>query len=219
MRQVRDSLTYANVVATLALFIAIGGASAFAASHLGKNSVGTKQLKKNAVITAKIKKEAVTGAKVKKGTLTGTQIKSSTLGAVPLAETANSIAAPESWREVGAPGEPAFQHGWKSASSSEEAIVPASVAFYKDREGMVHLRGAALSGSPGTAIFQLPPGYRPATGKLLAFTTPCSCGAALSGTITVTGEVPPFPFQSGVVAAPAGANGTYLDGISFRAES
>ncbi|MGZ3386977.1 MAG: hypothetical protein ACXVB5_18970 [Isosphaeraceae bacterium] len=60
----RPKLTYANVVATLALFIAIGGASAFAASQLGKNSVGTKQLKKN----------SVTGAKVKNGSLTGADV-------------------------------------------------------------------------------------------------------------------------------------------------
>jgi hypothetical protein len=57
-------LTYANVVATLALFIAIGGASAFAASQLGKNTVGTKQLKNNAVSAAKIKNGAVTQAKI-----------------------------------------------------------------------------------------------------------------------------------------------------------
>ena len=41
------------------------GGGAYAAGHLGKNTVGTKQLKKNAVTTAKIKKEAVTAAKVK----------------------------------------------------------------------------------------------------------------------------------------------------------
>lgn len=59
MRTTRSKLTYANVVATLALFIAIGGASAFAASKLAKNSVGTKQIKHG----------AVTGAKVKSGSL------------------------------------------------------------------------------------------------------------------------------------------------------
>lgn len=62
-------LTYANVVATLALIIAVGCASAFAATQLAKNSVGSKQLKKNAVTTAKIKNGAVTGAKIKVSTL------------------------------------------------------------------------------------------------------------------------------------------------------
>ena len=86
----RPKLTYANVVATLALFIAIGGASAFAASQLGKNSVGSKQLKKNSVTRAKIKNEAMIGVKVKNDTVTGAQINSSTLGVVPAANIAGS---------------------------------------------------------------------------------------------------------------------------------
>jgi hypothetical protein len=89
----RPTLTYANVVATLALVIAIGGASAFAASQLGKNTVGPKQIKKNAVTTAKIKNEAVTAAKVKKGTLTGTQINLASLGTVPSAANAANAQA------------------------------------------------------------------------------------------------------------------------------
>jgi hypothetical protein len=35
--RMRPRLTYANVVATLALFVALGGASAFAASELGQS--------------------------------------------------------------------------------------------------------------------------------------------------------------------------------------
>jgi hypothetical protein len=88
---VRVKLTYANVTATLALIIAVGGASAFAATQLPKNSVGAKQLKKNSVTTAKIKNEAVTAAKVKKGTLTGAQINLSTLGTVPSATSAQTL--------------------------------------------------------------------------------------------------------------------------------
>jgi hypothetical protein len=38
------------------LFLLLSGGAAYAASHLGKNTVGTKQLKKNSVTTAKIKK-------------------------------------------------------------------------------------------------------------------------------------------------------------------
>lgn len=54
----RAKVTYANVVASLALFVALGGIS-YAAIALPKNSVGPKQLKAN----------AVTGAKVKDGSL------------------------------------------------------------------------------------------------------------------------------------------------------
>jgi hypothetical protein len=64
MKYLRCRLTYANVIATLAMFLALGGATAFAASQLGKNSVGSKQLKKNSVTAAKIKNGAVTQAKI-----------------------------------------------------------------------------------------------------------------------------------------------------------
>jgi hypothetical protein len=63
MKKLAGRLSYANVVATLALFVALGGAS-YAAIKLPKNSVGTKQLKANAVTAAKIKKGAVTGSKI-----------------------------------------------------------------------------------------------------------------------------------------------------------
>ena len=209
----RPKLTYANVVATLALFIAIGGASAFAASQLGKNTVGTKQLKKNSIITAKIKNEAVTAAKVKKGTLTGTQINSSTLGTVPTAQTAqtaSALAPPEAWHEVGAPGEPAFQHGWKNDPRPEIQ----SVAFYRDQLGFVHLRGGAIEGGEEEGIFQLPPGYRPPKGKSLTVAAPGNFigtdQVRVFGTWpldSVSGEV--RPFEKGSAS---------LDGITFRAE-
>jgi hypothetical protein len=60
---VRSKLTYSNVIATMALFIALGGV-AVAATQLPRNSVGTKQLKRGAVTAAKIRKQAVNSAKL-----------------------------------------------------------------------------------------------------------------------------------------------------------
>jgi hypothetical protein len=54
VRKLGARLTYANVVATLALFLALGGAS-YAALKLPAGSVGSKQLKSNAVTSAKVK--------------------------------------------------------------------------------------------------------------------------------------------------------------------
>lgn len=79
MKHLRQRLTYANVMATIAVFIALGGAG-YAATKLPKNSVGTKQIKKNAITTAKIRRGAVTGAKVQ----------TSSLGKVPSAATADN---------------------------------------------------------------------------------------------------------------------------------
>jgi hypothetical protein len=58
----RPKLSYANVIATIALFVALGGAAV--AAGLPKNSVGTKQLKRGAVSAAKIKRGAVTAGKL-----------------------------------------------------------------------------------------------------------------------------------------------------------
>lgn len=76
MEALRKRLSYANVMATIAVFVALGG-SAYALS-LPKNSVGSKQLKNGAVTTAKVKNGAITGQK----------IKLSTLGTVPSAASA-----------------------------------------------------------------------------------------------------------------------------------
>lgn len=54
MKKFLPSLSYANVVATLALFLVLSGGAAYAATRLAKNSVGSAQLKKNAVTPAKL---------------------------------------------------------------------------------------------------------------------------------------------------------------------
>jgi hypothetical protein len=76
----RGRLTYANVVATLALVLAVGGGATALALTLPKNSVHSKQIAKGAVKTSDIGKDAVTGDKVKE----------SSLGKVPLAAHADS---------------------------------------------------------------------------------------------------------------------------------
>lgn len=82
----RPKLTYANVMATIAVFVALGGVS-YAAIKLPKNSVGSKQIKKNAVVGAKIKKGAITGDKIANGTITGTNIKAGSLTGSDIANT------------------------------------------------------------------------------------------------------------------------------------
>jgi hypothetical protein len=64
MRRLRDRLTYANVTSTLALVIALGAGSAFAAGQLAPKSVGARQLRPGAVTADKIRKNAVTAPKI-----------------------------------------------------------------------------------------------------------------------------------------------------------
>jgi hypothetical protein len=64
MDALRKRLTYANVTSTLALFIAVGAGSAFAANQLALKSVGAPQLRPGAVTADKIRKNAVTSPKL-----------------------------------------------------------------------------------------------------------------------------------------------------------
>ena len=68
MARIRSSLSYANVIATIALFVALGG-GAYAAITLPKNSVGAKQLKKNAVVSSKVKNHSLLKRDFKAGQL------------------------------------------------------------------------------------------------------------------------------------------------------
>jgi hypothetical protein len=64
VKSFRGKLTFSNVVACLALFIALGGAG-YAATQLPKNSVGAAQLKKHSVTQSKLASallEALKGA-------------------------------------------------------------------------------------------------------------------------------------------------------------
>jgi hypothetical protein len=83
----RAHLTYANVVATLALFIAIGGSS-YAALRIGSrqlvnNSVRSQDLRNNDVRSKDVRNGGLTGRDVKADSLGGSDIAEGRLGTVP----------------------------------------------------------------------------------------------------------------------------------------
>ena len=229
MRTIRSKLTYANVMATVAVFIALGG-TAYAATQLKKNSVGTKQIKNQAVTAAKIKNGAITGAQVQSGSLTGTQINASTLGTVPSATkaatansattagTASALTPPEAWHEVGTSGQPEFLNSW---ANSTGAIHGETVAFYKDREGVVHLKGDATGGS-SAIMFKLPAGFRPPSGSFVRVPVGC-LGSGLcekeASSIAIVGPNFPITADESAIVAPLGAGTVWLDGVTFQAGS
>jgi hypothetical protein len=76
LRAVLRRLTYANVIATLALFLALGGGAVWAAkNHHRAAKVGTGKLKPNAVTAGKIKANAVTQAKIRNNAVTNAKIR------------------------------------------------------------------------------------------------------------------------------------------------
>lgn len=73
MTAIRKQLSYANVMATLAVFIALGG-GALAALRVPANSVGTKQLKRGAVTAIKVKAASLTGEDFKPHSLSSADL-------------------------------------------------------------------------------------------------------------------------------------------------
>jgi hypothetical protein len=72
LSKLRGRLTYANVMATIAVFVALGGTSVAAVS-LQRNSVGTNQIKNGSVISADVKNNSLSGSDIK--SLTGNDFK------------------------------------------------------------------------------------------------------------------------------------------------
>lgn len=80
MTRVKKVLTFSNVVAFIALFVALGG-SVYAAGKIS----GT-QIKSGSVPGNRIKAKSLTGKQVKPKSLTGKQIKANSLGAMQIDE-------------------------------------------------------------------------------------------------------------------------------------
>jgi hypothetical protein len=79
---IRRRLTYANVVATLALFLALGGSS-YALT------VGSGSIKNNSVRSVDVRNGTLRDRDVKRGALGARAIKESSLGTVNAARTVN----------------------------------------------------------------------------------------------------------------------------------
>src|ERR1700759_3215139 len=74
LRAVLRRLTYANVIATLALFLALGGGAVWAANRQAAKG-GTGKLKPNAVTAGKIKANAITTSKIRENAVTNVKIR------------------------------------------------------------------------------------------------------------------------------------------------
>jgi hypothetical protein len=145
LARVGGRLTYANVVATVALFIALGG-GAYAAYRLPANSVGTKQIKNGAVTAKKIARGAVTAASVRAGSLTGSQIAVSTLGTVPAAAFAANASRADSAANadaIGGVGLSGLLRSDQVLTGSASADTADNLVLQDPRTGLKVLTGTA----------------------------------------------------------------------------
>jgi hypothetical protein len=149
MSRIRRRLTYANVVSTLALVLVVGGGSAVAASHFGKESVGTRALKKEAVTPAKL-------SAASKATLTGPRGAAGEKGAIGPAGATGPAGPAGPAGAPGAPGAAGTARAYGETADNEGALIAA-------RSKNATVRHA------GTGIYCITPGagIDPATATLV----------------------------------------------------
>lgn len=94
-RRLIDKLTYANVVATLALFVAIGGSSYAALSvgskEIANGGVRSVDIRNNDVRSKDLRNRSVRKKDIARNSLDGAVIRESRLGAVPKALNADRL--------------------------------------------------------------------------------------------------------------------------------
>src|SRR5215468_11128813 len=78
MQRIKHHITYANVMATIAVFVALGG-GAIAAGVAKKNSVTSKSVRNGSLQGLDVKDGSLQGADVAADTLTGANVNESTL--------------------------------------------------------------------------------------------------------------------------------------------
>lgn len=211
MKLPRPRMTYANVMATIAVFVALGGAS-YAAITIPRNSVGTKQLKNGAVTAQKVKTHSLVAGDFAPGELpAGAQGPKGDPGPSSAASgpvTADKLNIPATYISAGLPdGTPGCGSNQGFVNWKPETYEP--VGYYRGPDGIVHLRGTAAQCSPFNGIiFHLPPGYRPSGRSTFVVSEPEAYEGGPKVSIGADGEV--------LAWVPNTEYKVALDGISFR---
>jgi hypothetical protein len=197
LSRICSHLTYANVVATIALFMALGG-GAYAAIKLPANSVGTKQIKKKAVTPQKL--SASTRALIKAAGPQGPQGETGPPG--PKGDTG----APGANGANGADGAPATNL-WASVNGNNGSIVRASGAL------------SAAKRSTGMYIVQFNQdvsncSYQATVGSGYSYWgnfLPTPVGSAMAMPASVQNSGPTIPIPDTVMVGTFDTSGTPVD--------
>lgn len=235
MSRVRRHLR-ANVVGYVALFVALSLGTAWAAT-LPKNSVTAKQIKANAVRSAEVRDYSLLGKDFAQGELprgeqgppgpqgpqgpagspdspqqvreklvqvdgSGSGVDADTLDGQGASGFASATV--ENWTNVTyCPADPS------TPGSNWQTYAPwnASVGYYKDPWGVVHLRGTIDGGVDWLSPFVLPDGYQPPHHS--RFTVPTGLSATAVGSVLID--------AGGVVYPPVSNGPVSFDGVTFKA--
>jgi hypothetical protein len=92
-RRARDAVDYASVMATLGVFLALGG-GAVAVTRAPRNSVDSAAIRNGAVTARDVRNGSLTGADVRDGRLTGADVAEESLRGTDIDESTLSLPAP-----------------------------------------------------------------------------------------------------------------------------
>src|SRR3954447_14740625 len=183
MRALRERLSYANVMATLAVFIALGGSS-YAAIKLPRNSVGAAEIRTGAVRSTEIRDRSIKTADLAESTREALRGQQGPKG-LPGASGAN-----------GGPGPSGVAYWAAVNSGGARARGNATLSNHDADTGVYHLRWAAdvsacgatvtLASVPGGVTTDPPPGRA---------TVAAEAGGLLVRTFDVDGSVRDLPFN------------------------
>jgi hypothetical protein len=229
---IRERLSYANVVATLSLFLVLSGGAAIAATGgnfiLGKPNSASSTTSLSAATNGKALQVTNMGTGTAATALglntasghppltvsSGARVtnlnadKLDGLSSAAFVKTAN-----EPVHVVDAPGEPGFQNNYANYGSGFS-----TVGFYKDSTGIVHLRGTLVKTTgtfDGSAVYTLPAGYRPP--QILSMPAAVDSGSGALQ-INTDGSVIVYCWTGPCTTGVGGVGvGVGMDGLTFRA--
>jgi hypothetical protein len=209
LSRIRSRLTYANVVASLALFLVLSGGTAVALS--GSNTVFSDDIVDNQVKAADVRNDtlagggltaadlgpsSVAGSEVKDNSVTGADVKEATLGRVPQAGNADNVDGLDSthfgvgvmggvMKDVGlsavASGIQWAPIGASTASATGPFVAPAGGFVARDLE--ISLASPNAAGESHTFAFTSP------AGQQLSCTVPENSSSCSDTTHAVTVSV------------------------------
>jgi hypothetical protein len=201
---IRKRLTYANVVSTLALFVALGLGGAYAASK-----ITSKDLAKGAVKSKAIKDKTIVGKDVKDGKLTGADIARTTSFKPTLGNGGQNDCL---WLD-GAGSSPGLAPVTIRRNALGEVRFDGVIQSVNGPGGDGACSGAGPESSEDSQVFTLPPELSPANTQL--FVNPGGTSVVivvgLNGASLGAIQLPP-----GTVATAIGGP-TFLNEISYTA--
>jgi hypothetical protein len=136
--RLRSRLSYANVIATIALFAALCG-GAYAATSINGKSIVNKS-----IAGKKLKNGTLTSKQIKKNSLNGSVINVSSLGTVPSAQTATTATSASSATTAGSAKTAASATHALSAETADKAQVAGSAGFATEAEALDGLTAKQL---------------------------------------------------------------------------